>query len=175
MADINAGRQKKCPMCSKKKASKIENKRLYKIYHNMKSRCLNDKLPAFKRYGGRGIVIEDDFKTFTLFEKWAIENGYNNSLTIDRINNDGNYSIGNCRWVNASVQNYNKSKRVDSTSGFFGVSWNTGDKRWRAQVVRNGEKIFIGNYKSIEEAVGNYDGYVISNKLEARINNERKV
>ena len=86
------------------------NTRLYKIYLNMKSRCNNPNIHNYNRYGGRGISVCKEWSDdFMVFYKWAIENGYSDDLSIDRINNDGNYEPSNCRWVNAKDQANNRS------------------------------------------------------------------
>lgn len=88
---------------------KSEN-RLRSIYHNMKSRCYLSSYPKYKYYGGRGIKICDEWLGkygFKNFYNWAILSGYKNGLTIDRINNNGNYEPSNCRWVDQTVQNNN--------------------------------------------------------------------
>lgn len=65
------------------------------------------------RYGGRGITICDEWRdNFQAFYDWAISNGYDDNLTIDRINNDGNYEPSNCQWVDTRTQNRNRSSNV---------------------------------------------------------------
>lgn len=85
--------------------------RIYSIFHNMKSRCY---LPTFSRYefyGAKGIKICDEWlKSFNEFYLWAINNGYNDKLEIDRINYNGNYEPANCRWVDKKLQNNNTRK-----------------------------------------------------------------
>ena len=84
----------------------LNESRIYGIYHNMKDRCLNPRCDAFKNYGGRGIKICDEWLNengFINFYNWAINNGYNNELTIDRININGNYEFNNCRWITKSL------------------------------------------------------------------------
>jgi hypothetical protein len=70
----------------------LKNTRLYKIWQQMKNRCLNPKGNRFKDYGARGITVCDEWKNdFKAFYDWAMSNGYSDDLTIDRIDNDGNY------------------------------------------------------------------------------------
>jgi hypothetical protein len=84
--------------------------RLYKIWAGMKQRCTNPKIAFFHRYGGRGIKVCEDWNVFEPFRDWAIANGYRNDLSIDRINNDGNYEPSNCRWITQSSQSRNTSQ-----------------------------------------------------------------
>lgn len=85
--------------------------RLYNIWCDIKKRCLNEKYWCYNRYGGRGIKMCKDWKNdFTSFRDWSITHGYADDLTIDRINNDGNYEPDNCRWVTRAIQNNNTSK-----------------------------------------------------------------
>ena len=72
--------------------------RLYRIWANMKSRCSNPNVDNYRFYGGRGIKVCDEWQDFISFRFWAITNGYADDLTLDRINNDGNYEPSNCRW-----------------------------------------------------------------------------
>ncbi len=87
--------------------------RLYRIYHAMKQRCYNPNANRYDRYGERGIRICDEWlNSFSAFAEWAISNGYADGLTIDRINNDGNYEPSNCRWVTQRVQMRNTSRNT---------------------------------------------------------------
>jgi len=93
--------------------------RLYGIWKGMRSRCSLKQSGVFKRYAGRGISVCEEWASFEPFKNWALVNGYSDSLEIDRINNDGNYSPANCRWVTRAENSMNKSqtKRI---SGFDG-------------------------------------------------------
>lgn len=88
---------------------KLSKHRLYKIWDAMKHRCLNPNSSGFYKYGGRGITICDEWKNdFKAFYDWAMNNGYGEGLTIDRIDNNGNYRPNNCRWVDVKIQGRNK-------------------------------------------------------------------
>ena len=83
--------------------------RLYDIWACMKTRCYNRKHRYFSRYGGRGISVCDSWRSsFEAFYKWSISNGYDDGLTLDRINNDGDYEPSNCRWATKEEQAKNK-------------------------------------------------------------------
>lgn len=82
--------------------------RLYKIWAGMHERCNREKHPHFSDYGGRGITICEEWNDFSKFKEWANENGYSENLTLDRIDNNGNYESSNCRWVTMKEQQNNK-------------------------------------------------------------------
>lgn len=83
--------------------------RIYRIYLGMKKRCYNKNYFQFQYYGGKGIRICDEWlNNFKSFYDWSIANNYNDTLTIDRINSNGNYCPENCRWVDKYVQANNK-------------------------------------------------------------------
>lgn len=84
-----------------------KQKRLYSVYAGILSRCNNPKRVKYKNYGGRGIKCE--FLSYLDFKHWALSNGYNDTLTIERINVNGNYSKDNCKWIPAKDQVYNKT------------------------------------------------------------------
>lgn len=80
--------------------------RPYSIWHSMLQRCLNKKSHSYKNYGGRGIKVCNKWLKFKGFLE-DMKVGYENGLSIDRINNDGNYNKENCRWVTVKQQNNN--------------------------------------------------------------------
>ncbi len=83
--------------------------RLYNIWALIKQRCLNINNKDYSNYGGRGITISNEWLEFIPFRNWALRNGYQYNLTIDRINNEGNYEPNNCQWL--SVEENAKKKR----------------------------------------------------------------
>jgi len=85
--------------------------RLYRIWTGIKTRCLNPNDHAWDRYGGRGISICEEWKdNFGAFQDWAFSHGYDNTLTIDRKENDKGYFPDNCRWITRS-ENSKKARR----------------------------------------------------------------
>lgn len=89
--------------------AKSKGGRLYRIFSGMKSRCYDPNATGYKNYGGRGIKICDEWLSdFWAFYNWAMQNGYKEGLTIDRIDNDQGYSPQNCRWATIAEQNRNK-------------------------------------------------------------------
>lgn len=134
----------------------------------MKRRCLNKKHPQYYQYGGRGIKVCDEWlSSFDNFINWAIHNGMEHDLQLDRINNDGNYEPSNCRWVSSAV-NIRNQRKIKSTnkSGFRGVSFCKDRNKWEASIKINYVKKMIGRYTTGLEAAKAYDNYVIENKLE---------
>lgn len=115
-----------CKDCAKKYVSKriidantthgLSKSRLYKIFSGMKYRCYSPKSSRWKSYGGKGIIICDEWLNeengFLNFYNWAMSNGYDDTLTIDRKDVNGNYEPSNCRWVTRAEQSRNKSDNV---------------------------------------------------------------
>lgn len=86
--------------------------RLYRIWKGLNNRTHNPNNPKYARYGERGIGVAEEWRGengFTVFKEWALSNGYDDNLSIDRINNDGDYCPQNCRWVNNKAQANNTS------------------------------------------------------------------
>lgn len=83
--------------------------RIYREWCHMRERCNSPNHKSYKHYGGKGIKVCIEWqKEFKPFYEWAMENGYNDNLTLDRINTDGNYEPKNCRWITNLEQQRNK-------------------------------------------------------------------
>ena len=132
-----------------RKTHGLSRTRIKRIYYDMHSRCENPNTPKYENHGGRGIKICDEWSGengLVNFYNWAMENGYNDKLTIDRINNDGDYEPSNCKWTDYTTQNKNKrdnvyitingvSKVVEDWSRECGVSSSTIKKRLKEGIV----------------------------------------
>jgi hypothetical protein len=82
--------------------------RLHVIWMNINQRCYDPASTFYHRYGGRGITTVWR-SSYESFRDWALANGYADNLTIDRVNNDGNYEPANCRWTTRAMQARNRS------------------------------------------------------------------
>lgn len=98
-------------------AKKDRDQRTYIIWSSMRSRCNNPKVKCYSRYGGRGISICEEWNAYEEFFKWASANGYSDNLELDRIDNDGNYSPDNCRWVTHKENSMNRRSTVYLNTG----------------------------------------------------------
>ena len=90
----------------------ISNKRIFRAWQNMRRRCDNASRKDSKYYHGKGITYCDEWKVYENFETWALNNGYADELTLDRIDGNSSYSPNNCRWISLAEQQNNKSNNV---------------------------------------------------------------
>ena len=158
-----------CKSCSSLKHGfnkKGGRNRIYSIWDKMKTRCFNSNSKSFDRYGGRGITVCDEWKdNFITFKDWALQNGYEDNLSIDRINNDGNYEPSNCRWTTQKVQARNTTLyRKTNTSGKRGV-FKVKDK-YISKITVDNKSFHLGTFDDIESATLAYNNYITENNLE---------
>ena len=122
----------------------------------MKQRCYNTNRSNYKYYGGRGIVVCDEWLNDSqTFYDWAMSNGYKEDLTIDRIDTNGNYSPDNCRW--ASIKEQALNKRPWSNTSVAGVTYDVVNRRYRVYLRSR----YLGSRRSLQEAID------LRNKTEA--------
>lgn len=133
--------------------------RVYRIWRSMKSRCYNKNNPRYHRYGGRGITVCDEWlHNPKAFCEWALSHGYEDTLSIDRINNDNGYSPDNCRFADMNTQALNR-KQHKSNTGHLGISKriekrkNSVHVRFTARVKRNRIMHNVGSFSTLEEAI----------------------
>ena len=179
--DINRGHTKSCGCHKKRRSSEthkthgLKGTKLYDIWKASKGRTLNPKHKQYSDYGGRGITICDDWKNDAeAFYNWAMSNGYeeNKGLSIDRIDNDGNYCPENCRWTTSTIQTRNQRIQKNNTSGYKGVCYLKDSNKYQAQISVNKNRIYLGSFPTAVEGAVAYNNYIIENNLEGFILNE---
>lgn len=133
----------------------LSKTRLYSVWCAMKERCNNPHNKSYQRYGARGITVTSEWQySFETFYAWAMDNGYADGLTIDRIDNNRGYSPDNCRWVTVAQQNRNYSRNHlitynGKTQCIADWEKDTGIKRstilWRMKSGKTLEQVFDAN------------------------------
>ena len=171
MSHIKSGQTTSCG-CRKSNIKHNKSKtKLYGVWNTMVQRTTNKNVKSYSSYGGRGITVCDRWKKFEKFYE-DMGGAYKDGLSIDRIDNNGNYEPSNCRWTNRYVQMQNTSKICsNNTTGYRGVTLRKESGKYSAKIRANSKTTYLGVYKTALEAAKAYDKFVIDNNLEHTINN----
>ena len=155
-----------CQSTKYKNPHGLTKHKLYNTWNNMVNRCNNSKITHYKDYGGRGIKICARWMDINNFIE-DMYPSYQEGLTLDRIDVDGNYEPDNCRWATLNTQARNTRKIMSTNkSGFRGVSWCVRDKVWRCSLTLDSKQIHLGYYPTALEAAKAYETYIRVNNLE---------
>lgn len=139
---------------------KLSKTPLYNVWQGMKGRCYNENDPRFADWGGRGIQVCEEWRhDFMAFHDWALANGYREGLSIDRIDNDGDYRPDNCRWATQKQQSRNRRSNINITIGnstrtllewceIFGLNYNAVNMRYRRSGDCSLEGLFNSGYSA---------------------------
>ena len=137
---------------------------LYRVWKNMKLRCLNPNATGYENYGGRGIQVCDEWMhDYQAFHDWAMAEGWTEDLQIERIENDDDYSPGNCTFIDRHLQQINR--RNWQGSDYRGVCFHKQSGRWMAYLNTREGREYLGLHETSRSAAMARDNFIIDNQL----------
>lgn len=131
----------------------MASSRLGNIHYHMKGRCNNKEHQDYKDYGGRGIKLCEEWGDLAIFAEWALSNGYEDNLTIDRIDNDGDYEPNNCRWITMGEQSLNRRPPKTNKSGYPGVFFDKRINKYSVSAKKNFKQYYLGSFDNLKDAI----------------------
>lgn len=147
----------------------LSKTKIYQVWQQIISRCYTETCNNYSKYGAKGILVCDEWKSktdgFINFYNWAINNGYYEGLTIDRIDTYGNYEPKNCRWATYEEQNTNLRMLKNNKSGYRGCFYLKKYNKWKANISIKNKSIHIGQYDTLKECVEARNDYIDKNNL----------
>ena len=146
---------------------------LYGVWRSMKQRCYNPNRREYPHYGGRGIGVCHEWnESFKAFYDWAIGNGYNKDLSIDRVDNNKDYTPKNCRWATWQEQSHNKRRSHCHSAKYIGVTKDGASYRWKLQ--HKGKTHQKRGFESINDALNARNKFIEENNLPHKIQNSNQ-
>jgi len=151
----------------------LYNHILYKRWISINDRCYREKSSNFKNYGAKGIFVYEKWRNnFIEFYNYIIElENYNekllieNKISIDRIDNECGYMPGNLKFSSWHEQSLNQRKQSNNKSGYTGVDYILNLNKWKSSITINKQKIYLGIFKTKEEAYIKRQSYIKENNL----------
>jgi len=168
-SSLKRGLSKSCGCmvgCDLRKHGLYKHK-LYGVWISMRQRCNNPNATNYSNYGAIGVEVCDEWSDFQTFYDWAISNGYQDGLVIDRIDTYGSYGPNNCRWITQAENCQNSMIQSNNTSGYIGVS-QLPDGRFRVYYTLNAKRKQIGIAKTALEGSKMRARYFAKHKIGLR-------
>ena len=148
-----------------------KERKLVYVFCSMRKRCYNSKEQSYPHYGGRGITICQQWLDYPKdFIAWALANGWDWGLEIDRKNNDGNYEPDNCQFVTHQVNQTKQGLRKTNKTGYIGVTYSSTRNKYRVSVTNCDKRVNLGYHTSAKHAAKLRDRYITQHGLTNTLN-----